>query len=687
MARSSSNSLLYSLRGIIWISTSVLAFFICTFGLISYLLITLLTNNALYGVFIPFLFLAFIVIIFGWWLSNELVNPIEKVTLLSKSLERNSLTSLPKTSGSRETDQLLQTLQKNSQQMQNIATLFDKVANGNLDVTLTPLKGSDRLTSSFQKLLKKVSESIHAKDQLTALENSIGQLKEEISGITSGNLVVDIRTDNNQTKELAETYQYLLDKLTLLISITKVDAHQAQHSARDVKQILENIVQQDELSIQEMNQASIALKQVPNLIERISKELTNSSQSAQQTIDKTQQGTLISQDNSESVSQLRIKLRNAVNQIQNLNERSHEIAKVAKAVEDLANRTNMIALNASIQATEFGEEGRSFVLVSEELERLATRANGTNKQISQLNNSILSEIAKVEESLDTTMGEVAELSKFAIETGNILSELERNVGTFLNLQDNLIALSRDQSEDTNEAFETFISSISNSENTIKNLKNSSEQIQKIQLMMSNLQMHTSEFKVISHQTHPANSAIQKPFETKESTKEDELYEEFASQEFGTNEFQAARLNTEEFEEMTAESENFDSESLNADELNIKDMESDKFDSDELNLAEFTSDKFDKEELRNMKIDPNSPVPVFDSTELFHDDLEIEEQKPELELSLESESEDLSEFRDSPEIEDEALSEAHVSHIPNPVVEDDDILNLNDDSSRNQNLSL
>jgi hypothetical protein len=89
----------------------------------------------------------------------------------------------------------------------------------------------------------------------------------------------------------------------------------------------------------------------------------------------------------------------------------------------------------------------------------------------------------------------------------------------------------------------------------------------------------------------------------------------------------------------------------------------------------------------MKIDPNSPVPVFDSTELFHDDLEIGEQKPELELSLESESEDLSETQASREIENEVLSETHVSHLSNPVDEDDDILNLNDDSTQNLNLSL
>lgn len=494
MARSSSNSLLNSLRGKIWISTSVLAFFICTFGLISYLVVTLLSNNPFYGIFIPFLLIAFSVIVFGWWLSNELINPIEKVTLLAKSLERNSSTSLPKTSGSTETDQLLQTLHRNSQQTQNIVTLMDKVANGNLDITLTPLIGSDRLTASFQKLLSKVSESINAKEELTELEDEIKQIKLSITGIVKGKLDADIKTDNYKTKEITETLKYLLDNLIRLISAVKQDSNAAQDSAADIEKTIESLVKGDENMIREMNQAAIALKQVPNLIEKVVESFSSSAKSAKITIEKAGHGSKISQMNAEAVGSIRSKMRASVSKIQNLNERSHEIAKVARTVEDLANRTNMIALNASIQATEFGESGRGFVLVAAELERLAARADGTNKQISMLNSTILSEIGKVESDLENTMGEVAGLSKFAIETSNVISELERYIGQYLDLQEKLIDFSKDKSEDTDKAFIIFGSSITETENNIKQLVQSATKAGKITEMMKNLQSHTAEFR-------------------------------------------------------------------------------------------------------------------------------------------------------------------------------------------------
>ena len=76
------------------------AFFVCTFGLISYLVVDVVVNDVFYGMItFPFLFLAFTVVVFGWWLSNEIVGPIEKVTLLSKSLERTASTTIPKSFG------------------------------------------------------------------------------------------------------------------------------------------------------------------------------------------------------------------------------------------------------------------------------------------------------------------------------------------------------------------------------------------------------------------------------------------------------------------------------------------------------------------------------------------------------------------------------------------------------------
>ncbi|MGI8638528.1 MAG: methyl-accepting chemotaxis protein [Pyrinomonadaceae bacterium] len=495
MARQSANSLLNSLKGKIWLATSGLAFFICTFGLVSYLLVSLLVSETFYAVFIPFLFLGFAVMVFGWWLSNEVVSPIEKVSLLAKSLERGVAVSLPRTSGSTETDELLQTLYRNNQQLQNLVGLMDKVANGDLDVALTPLENSDRLSNSFQKLLAKVTDSIQAKQDLEKLQAAVGYITEEVSRVRNGNFDIEIKSDFVETKEISETIKYLIHHLRELIAQIRGDAKHAQISAAEAKKTLQTVIYTDEIRINELGQAALALKQIPNNVQKISEELSVSAVSANQSIEKARNGTLAAQENLNAVSGLRKQVQESVKRIGRLSERSREIGKVAKTVEDLAHRTNMIALNASIQAAELGTKGRGFAIIAEEVERLASRAENTNKQISSFSKTISAEIGEVEHSLQATVGEAAGLSKFAVETGNSLGELEKYVRQFLNLQTKLISYSSGQSADTEKAFQTFVKSISETENTVIHLKESEAKLAQLASSMEHLQLSVADFKL------------------------------------------------------------------------------------------------------------------------------------------------------------------------------------------------
>ncbi len=494
MARRTANSLLNSLKNKIWLATSALAFFICSFGLVAYLVVASLTDDTFYAVFILFMVMAFSIMVFGWWLSNELIGPIEKVSLLAKSLERGTTTSLPRTTGSTETDEILQSLHRSNQQLQNLVGLMDKVANGELEVALTPLENSDRLTGAFQKLLAKVTDSIQAKQDLEKLEKAVSCITKEIAPIRLGNFDVEIKTECEEVKEISETFQYLVGHLTNLISQIRTDSVQAQTAAIEVYKTLQNTVLAKENRLQDLNQAKLALKQIPNSVQKIAETLGNSAQTADHSIEKAQRGTVAAQENLSAAAALRKQIQEAVSRVGRLNERSQEIGKIAKAVEDLSERCGLIALNASIQADKLGEQGRGFALIAEEIGQLAARAGNTNKQISLLNKTVFAEIAQVESSLDATVGGVANLSKFAIETGNALSELERYIGQFLNLQTQLVGYSSEQSAETEKAFQTFIDSISETEKTVETLKKSESQLAESAGVLESLQMAVADFR-------------------------------------------------------------------------------------------------------------------------------------------------------------------------------------------------
>ena len=493
--RPSANNLINSLRGKIWLATSALAFFICTFGLISYLLVSFVVSEVFYAVFIPFLFLGFCVMVFGWWLSNEVVAPIEKVSLLAKSLERGSPISLPKTSGSTETDELLQTLHRNNRQLQNLVGLMDKVAEGDVNIVLTPLESSDRLSDAFQKLLTKVSESITAKQDLNSLQTAIRQIDEEILSVTGGNLDVRMKTEHPQTKAIVETFKYLLGELGGIIGGIREDSTKAGNSAAEIQTVLQSIVRHKEERLGELNQAKFTLKQLPGSISKISADLSQSASSAKQSIEKAGKGTSIAKENLDAVSNLRRRIHEAVKRTSKLGERSGEINAVAKTVADLAQRTNIIALNASVQTTDTDKPDNNFNVIAKEIERLAVRAVETNKEITTFSKTFPAEIGQVEQTLEEIVGEVASLSKFAIETGNALDELERYIGQFLILQNRLAGDSGEQSVETGKAFQVFINSISDTETVVGQLKQSETILSEFVGTITNLQNAVAVFNL------------------------------------------------------------------------------------------------------------------------------------------------------------------------------------------------
>ena len=507
MAKPQNNNGSTSIKGKIWLATAVLAFFVCVFGIISYLIAAFLPSNILYAVLVPFFGAVLTVIVFGWWLSHEIIGPVEKLSLLAKSLERGVSSSLPKTSGSAETDELMTIMFRLSQQTQRLVNSMDEVAQGKLNA-VNPGDNSDRITTTFQKLLTKVSESINAKSDLEKLQSAISHLSLEIASVRKNNLNIIITAEAEETKEISLTLAYLIEKFGDVVTQAKVSSLSSQKSSNELQRNIQTLIRQDESRIQEMNHAAITLKQVPQIVQKISDELSESALSASESIGKAKNGTEIAQANLNAVNQLRKQIHESIKRIQKLSESSEEIGKVAKTVEDLAKRTSLVALNASIQAAELNEHGEGFIAVSEEVENLSKRANDTNKNISSLNKTIQAEINQVESSLELTVSQAANLSKYAIETGNSIGELERYVTQFLKLQEKIASYTDENTEDTEKAYQTFVSSITETEKAIVILKESAKNITVINNSADVLKSSVEDFDSSSADRDQRSSYIQ-----------------------------------------------------------------------------------------------------------------------------------------------------------------------------------
>jgi len=329
---------------------------------------------------------------------------------------------------------------------------------------------------------------------LEDLRGAVNRLTAEVLPLQSGSLDVEIKTDAEQTREIAAVFRFLISRFNDLVTQVKTDSILSRDAAKELKRNVRSVIETDENNIRQFNETALTFRKIPDDSRRMSLEISDSAV-AGQSIEKARAGAQSAQKNAAAAAALRRQIQESAKRVARLGEHSQEIAVVAKAVEDLARRTNLIALNASIQSAESaGGQNRGIAILAEEIERIAARAEAANKQISTLGKSLSADVGAVEHSIKIAGGEAANLSKFAIETGNALEELEKYAAQFLNLQTNLAAYAREQSIETEVANETFAASISESEYALANLRKSEIAAAHLENLTESLQAAVAVYK-------------------------------------------------------------------------------------------------------------------------------------------------------------------------------------------------
>lgn len=492
MATQSTDFLLNSLKGKIWLAVTGLAVFNCVVGLIAYLLTSYFVSGSFLSVLIPFMVVAFIMMVFGWWLSNEVLRPIEKVALLAKSLERSPIVSMPKTTGSSETDELLQTLVRNSKQLHNLIGMMDSVASGKTDIALTPLQNSDRLSLSFQKLVAKVTDSIDAKNDLNELRSILDRLKPELAVLRSGDLDATMNTASPHIKEIGDTINFLSQNLKRLVVRLAEHADNSRTSAAEAQRSITEALSQQEGNAVKINRLSSVFREYPNSLESISEELG----SIVADIEKTVPTNSVSQpyrENLLAVNTLRRQINDAAKRLRTLLEYSARIEQTARTAEDLARRSNLVSLNISVQRSESLSGGRGGSSVAEEVDYLSLRAASINKDISSINESLRSEVDSAIASLNAAIAEVSEVSIRTIRDGDSFDESRRTFERISALKTKIESCWNEQSVERENAIQAFTATSAEAGRTAISLRECEANIENLNASFEGLNEMLSAF--------------------------------------------------------------------------------------------------------------------------------------------------------------------------------------------------
>lgn len=313
-----------------------------------------------------------------------------------------------------------------TRQIASIGTFFSHVGMGDFE-SRAKVTSSDELGDLAVNLnatfdaMRNLLQTQQDKEQLQA---SIQKLLEEVSDVALGDLTVEAEVTEDFTGAIADSFNYMIEQLRTVIYSVQDTTLQVSSAASQVQANAEDLAQGSVSQADKIVGTSAAIDEMALSIQQVSENAVTAADVANQATTSAREGAHSVGQTIEGMSSIRDQVQETSKRIKRLGESSQEIGEIVGLISDIADRTSILALNASIQAAMAGEAGRGFAVVAEEVERLAERSAEATKRIDGLIKTIQSETSEAVSAMEETTREVVSGSTLANKAGQNLTQIE-----------------------------------------------------------------------------------------------------------------------------------------------------------------------------------------------------------------------------------------------------------------------
>ena len=275
-------------------------------------------------------------------------------------------------------------------------------------------------------------------------QQAILRLLDEMGSLADGDLTVEATVTEDITGTIADSFNFAIEELRKLVATVNETALMVDTATKQTENTAAHLAKAADHQAKEINAATESIVSMAASIEEVSGNAERSSDVARHSVEVAHKGGEAVRRTIDGMNAIRETIQETSKRIKRLGESSQEIGNIVELINDIAEQTNILALNASIQASMAGEAGRGFAVVADEVQRLAERSTNATKQIEVLVRTIQSDTNEAVISMERSTTDVVGGALLAENAGAALDEIEQVSNQIASLVQNISGSARQQ---------------------------------------------------------------------------------------------------------------------------------------------------------------------------------------------------------------------------------------------------